>query len=91
MHEPNDIFHSSSTESRNNFPNVVHGKKRSNSGSGTGAEVNNIANSLSDDYSAATSHKRPKSENGKHSKENIPSPPLPGIFIVCDTIGDKIV
>ena len=80
LQEPNDIFHSSSSERENSLANMAYGKKRSNSGNGVGIEVNSITGRLSEDYSGATSSKRPKSENGKHSKENIPSPPLPGWY-----------
>ena len=57
---------------------MAHGKKRSNSGSGMMVDSNNTTSNISEDYAAATSHKRPRSENGKQLKENIPSSNLPG-------------
>ena len=78
IHEPNDIFHSSAAERENNFANMSHGKKRSNSGSGIVVDSNNSTSNNLEDYSAASSHKRPRSENGKQLKENIPSSNLPG-------------
>ena len=93
MHEPNDIFHSSSSERENACSTGTQGKKRSNSGTGTGIEIgSNIAN-LSDEYSS-TSHKRAKSENGKHistSKDSNSSPPLPGLFIYLFSIDLKSI
>ena len=78
IHEPNDIFHSSTAERENSFANMSHGKKRSNSGSGMVVDSNNSTSNTLEDYSAASSHKRPRSENGKQLKENIPSSNLPG-------------
>ena len=78
LHEPNDIFHSSAAEREKTFANMAHGKKRSNSGSGMVVDSNNTTSNISEDYSAASSHKRPRSENGKQLKENIPSSNLPG-------------
>ena len=78
LQEPNDIFHSSSSEREN--ATGAQGKKRSNSGTGTGIEGGSNIGNLSDEY-ASTSHKRAKSENGKHistSKDSNSSPPLPG-------------
>ena len=81
MHEPNDIFHSSSSDRDNACSSGVNNKKRSNSGGG-GAGMDGCSNSSnpSDEYSV-TSHKRAKSENGKNIstlKESNNSPPLPG-------------
>ena len=78
LHEPNDIFHSSTAERENTFANMAHGKKRSSSGSGMVVDSNDTTSNISENYSAATSHKRPRSENGKQLKENIPSSNLPG-------------
>ena len=81
IHEPNDIFHSSSSERENEMSvNVGHGKKRSSSGATSGIERGCNVSNLSDDP-LGTSHKRAKSDNGKtisSSKENHASPPLPG-------------
>ena len=82
IHEPNDIFHSSSSERENEMSvNVAaHGKKRSSSGTTSGIERGGNVSNLSDDP-LGSSHKRAKSDNGKmmsSSKENHASPPLPG-------------
>ena len=83
LHEPNDIFHSSTSDRENTCSSGSHGKKRSNSGTATAIEgVRNVSN-MSDEY-LATTHKRAKSENGKNiptSEESNISPPLPGIYL----------